>query len=137
MPPSAALDHPSLDGATVAELTTAEEYAAFATDDTSADVVVLATGVLGAQRDPLIALRAVHARSRTAVVIATRAIAIGGRAGTSLWQFGDDGWTPTRTGLEGACRTAGFTSSELVGTPEPEPADGDTATWDLVLRAWR
>jgi hypothetical protein len=79
----------------------------------------------------------VHARCRTAAVIATPAIAIGGRAGTRLWQFGDDGWTPTFAGLEGVCRTAGFTRVELIGAPEPEPAAGEVATWDLVLRAWR
>jgi hypothetical protein len=135
--PSDALDHPALTGATVVELTTAEEHAAFTAGDAHADVVVLSGGVLGALRDPLIALRAAHARCRTAAVIATPAIAIGGRATTSLWRFGDDGWTPTRTGLEGVCRTAGFARTELIGTSEPAPAIGDTATWDLVLRAWR
>ena len=96
-------------------------------DDPLAGEILLAAGTLAAARDPLVALKAVHAGGAAAVVIETATFAVDGHADRCLWRFGDDGWIPTRAGLEGLCRAAGFARTELV------EATGD----GLVLRAWR
>jgi hypothetical protein len=129
------LDDPRLHGATVVRLATPGEHAAFAAGEQSAGVVVL-DGVLGRLTDPLVGLRAVHARCTIATVVRAPALALGGRAATCLWEFGDDGWTPTRAGLEGLCRAAGFARTELLGAAEPSAPAGAVVPWELVMRAW-
>jgi hypothetical protein len=131
-----ALSHPDLAGAAVTTLTTAEAQSAFTAGGVPADVVVL-DGVLGAATDPLVALRAVRERSRVATVISCAAIAVGGRDGIGLWEFGDDGWRPTVAGLEGLCIAAGYTRTDIVGDTGPAPAPGAVDTFGLVVRAWR
>jgi hypothetical protein len=99
--------------------------------------VVLCVGGLDRVRDPLGALRRLRALCDGVAVIETGAIALGSRPDACLWAFTGTRWTPTRAGLEGICRAAGFSRTEPGPVPDPRPAPGETVTFRAVVHAWR
>ncbi len=108
--------------------------------------VVLFLGVLYHLRDPLGALRRLHALCDDLAVIETEAIAIGGHPDAAAAQFmgtrkrNDDPtnwWAPTVAGLERWCLAAGFSRVERVGARVPEPAAGTTSPCRVTVHAWR
>jgi tRNA (mo5U34)-methyltransferase len=108
--------------------------------------VVLFLGVLYHLRDPLGALRRLHALCGDLAIIETEAIAIGGHPQAAAAQFmgtrkrnGDptNWWAPTAAGLERWCLAAGFSRVERVGTRVPEPRAGTMSPCRVAVHAWR
>jgi tRNA (mo5U34)-methyltransferase len=108
--------------------------------------VVLFLGVLYHLRDPLGAMRKLHALCDGVAVIETEAIALGSQPDACLWEFmgtrkhlhdPTNWWAPTRAGLEGICRAAGFSRIEPGPVPDPQPAPGTTVPFRAVVHAWR
>nr|WP_246852325.1 glycosyltransferase [Patulibacter sp. SYSU D01012] len=108
--------------------------------------VVLFLGVLYHLRDPLDALRRVHARCDELAIIETEAIAIGGHPDAAAAQFmgtrkrlGDptNWWAPTAAGLERWCLAAGFSRVERVSGRLPTPPAGTTTPCRVTVHAWR
>jgi len=108
--------------------------------------VVLFLGVLYHLRNPLGALRRLHALCDDLAVIETEAIAIGGHPDAAAAQFmgtrkrNDDPtnwWAPTAAGLERWCLAAGFSRVERVGQRPPEPPAGKVSPCRVTVHAWR
>ena len=108
--------------------------------------VVLFLGVLYHLRDPLGALRWLHALCDDLAIIETEAIAIGGHPDAAAAQFmgtrkrRDDPtnwWAPTAAGLERWCLEAGFSRVERVSGRLPEPRAGTTTPCRVTVHAWR
>jgi len=121
----------------------------FARDDLSSlgrFDVVLFLGVLYHLRDPLGALRRVHALCGDVAIIETEAIAIGGHPHAAAAQFmgtrkrnydPTNWWAPTAVALERWCLAAGFSRVEHVGSRPPEPRAGTVSPCRVAVHAWR
>ncbi|HEY4097033.1 MAG TPA: glycosyltransferase [Baekduia sp.] len=108
--------------------------------------VVLFLGVLYHLRNPLDALRRLHARCGDLAIIETEAIAIGGHPDAAAAQFmgtrkrqhdPTNWWAPTVAGLERWCLEAGFSRVERVGVKPPAPRAGTTTPCRVTVHAWR
>ena len=108
--------------------------------------VVLFLGVLYHLRDPLGALRRVHALCGDVAIIETEAIAIGGYPHAAVAQFmgtrkrnydPTNWWAPTAAALERWCLAAGFSRVEHVGRRPPEPRAGTMSPCRVTVHAWR
>ena len=108
--------------------------------------VVLFLGVLYHLRNPLDALRRLHALCGDLAIIETEAIAIGGHPDAAAAQFmgtrkrqhdPTNWWAPTAAGLERWCLAAGFSRVERVGGRLPEPRAGTTTPCRMTVHAWR
>lgn len=135
----APLPHPELAGATTRWVRGAAALEALIADEAPTDVdVVVLDGALAQATDPLVAMGWLRDRCRTAVLVRTAGVAVGGLPDRCLWRFDErDGWLPTRPGLVGLCRAAGFSRVEVLGPRAPAPAPGTLATDALEVLAWR
>jgi tRNA (mo5U34)-methyltransferase len=119
--------------------------------------VTLYLGVIYHMQDPLRCLKRVAQVTRELAVIESSAIVVPGFENRALWEFyptnelNDDvsnWWGPSRTGLLGMCRAAGFSRVEAL-TPEPRPSAGAALgaalhvasrkpiIYRIVVQAWK
>jgi tRNA (mo5U34)-methyltransferase len=132
---------PELEGRTVLDVGARGGFAALDPAQLGRFDVVLFLGILHHLGDPLGAMRRLHALCDGVAVIETEAMALGGHPDACLWKFKAhhpaSGWVPTRAGLEGICRAAGFGRIEHPGAPVPDAAPGTSVAYRAVVHAWR
>ena len=134
---------PELEGRTVLDVAARADFATLDPEQLGRFDVVLCLGVLQHLSDPLGAMRRLHALCDGVAVIDTEAIALGSHPDACVWTFTAtredraSGWVPTRAGLDGICRAAGFGRIEHHGEPVPDAAPGTSASYRAAVHAWR